>query len=208
MTELESDCNIAVTELAKIVADLDFKVRQQGGLICHLEGQLKSVIFELEYYKSQRPFVLAGGHFPTEFDKIECQIFHRTDLTAKELKSGKAPWSVKLTFWQGTRKAHKDVALLDSEKFKQAARGMSNAAIQSVADAMHLKGFCGMNRARTTGKGTPYIPTEFVYGLLLDSDPYIGIGIGDKGYRIENFRPGKGDKIGHAMWYGVHVCNR
>ena len=64
----------------------------------------------------------------------------------------------------------------------------------------------GMLRAKTRGKGTPYISDQVC--LLrhhLSDSPMVGIFIGGEDMGFRNFRPATGTKAGHAKWWDEWV---
>lgn len=150
-----------------------------------------------------QPLKLEGGHFLASFDKLECQLFHNTDLTAKEVKSGKTEYAAKLTFYKGSRRAHKAVALLAQDKFRHSVRAQTYEPILEMANAMKPNMVAGMNRGKPIGGGTPYIPEEYLLVADILTAPVVVVAMGNDMHRIHAFRPGKGNAKRKALWYGA-----
>lgn len=154
-----------------------------------------------EQITSLMPLHLSKGHFPTDADKIELQLFHTETLTAKDINAGKAHWSCRITFWKDGHKANSDVALFGPDKFRKAAKGQPGAVLAKLAETMREGMVAGMNRVKTHGKGRPYAPDEIVLVTCPDDEPNAALFIGDKAIQFPEFVPGKGTERGHAIWY-------
>jgi hypothetical protein len=64
----------------------------------------------------------------------------------------------------------------------------------------------GMLRAKTRGKGTPYIADQFcVLRYHLTDSPIVGISIGGDTVVLQRFRPAAGTKQGKAKWWDEWV---
>jgi len=74
---------------------------------------------------------------------------------------------------------------------------------ERVADRDDEGLLVGMLRAKTRGKGTPYIRDQFcVLGEHLSDASQVVVSLGDDEIAIEKFRPAAGAKAGHAKWWG------
>ena len=63
-----------------------------------------------------------------------------------------------------------------------------------------------MLRAKTRGKGTPYITDQVcLLGHHLSDRPMVRISISGEVVEFQNFRPATGTKAGHAKWWDEWV---
>ena len=64
----------------------------------------------------------------------------------------------------------------------------------------------GMLRAKTTGKGTPYIADQVcMLCHHLSDSPVVTILIANEEVKLQNFRPAAGTKPGRAKWWDAWV---
>ena len=157
---------------------------------------------------------LIGGRLPakSEITQLKEQIFHSPDLPLNERKA-KTEWSLRLTVWiNGLRAIEeiKGVQLYSGEQFAEKVAGLAGEVPEFTRDvARHLADhddgdvLVGMLRAKTRGKGTPYIRNQLcILSGHLDDAPQVIVLLGGEEIRIKSFRPAAGMKAGHAKWWG------
>jgi hypothetical protein len=160
---------------------------------------------------------LIGGRLPalSEMTQLRVQIFHTPHLSPAERKA-KTEWSLRLTVWiNGMRAAEeiKGVQLYSGPEFAQKVAKLrgdvpdaTKVYAEQAADRDPGDLLIGMLRAKTRGKGTPYIADQVcLLGHHLSDRPVVRISIGGEALEFQNFRPATGTKAGHAKWWDEWV---
>ena len=178
--------------------------------------RLQSDVGRLLACVDMRPHLI-GGRLPSlcEITQFRVQIFHTPGLSLAERKA-KTEWSLRLTVWvNGVRAAEeiKGVQLYPGREFAQKVANLrgdvpnqTKRFAREAADNDPKDMLIGMLRARTRGKGTPYIADQVC--LLRDylSDrPLVAMSIGNDDVVLQNFRPAAGTKLGRAKWWDEWV---
>jgi len=157
---------------------------------------------------------LIDGRLPakSEITQLKVQIFHSPDLPLNDRKA-KTEWSLRLTVWiNGLRAIEeiKGVQLYSGEQFSEKVAGLAGEVpeftrdvAKRLADRDDRGILAGMLRAKTRGKGTPYIRDQFcILSDYLDNEPRVLVSLGGEEIWIKSFRPAAGMKAGHAKWWG------
>jgi hypothetical protein len=121
-----------------------------------------------------------------------------------------------MTVWiNGVRAAEeiKGVQLYSCREFAQKVanlRGETPASTKEFAEEYEDRDpedlLVGMLRAKTRGKGTPYIADQFcVLRHHLTEYPVVGVSIGGESVTLQRFRPAAGTKQGRAKWWDEWV---
>jgi len=157
---------------------------------------------------------LIGGRLPAAsgITQLKVQIFHSPDLPPNERKA-KTEWSLRLTVWVNGLRAVEEIKGVQLYSCKQFADKVAVLAgevpdvtrdfAERFADRDDEAIMAGMLRAKTRGKGTPYIRDQFcILGGHLDDAPEVVLSLGGEDIEINKFRPAAGVKAGHAKWWG------
>jgi hypothetical protein len=157
---------------------------------------------------------LDDGRLPAKPDisMLKVQIFHSPELPLNERKA-KTEWSLRLTVWiNGLRAVEeiKGVQLYSCEQFADKVAGLGGEVpdvtrdfAERFADRDDEAVLVGMLRAKTRGKGTPYIRDQFcVLMEHLNDQPKVVVSLAGEEIVIDKFRPAAGVKAGHAKWWG------
>jgi hypothetical protein len=158
---------------------------------------------------------LVGGRLPavSEITQLRVQIFHTPGLSPAERKA-KTEWSLRFTVWiNGMRAAEeiKGVQLYPGHEFAQKIARVdvpdeTKAYAEQAADRDPGDLLIGMLRAKTRGKGTPYITDQVcLLGHHLSDRPMVRISISGEVVEFQNLRPATGTKAGHAKWWDEWV---
>ena len=132
--------------------------------------RLQSDVGRLSACVDMRPH-LVGGRLPalSELTQLRVQIFHTPDLSPTARKA-KTVWSLRITVWiNGVRAAEeiKGVQLYSCREFSQKVANLRGdvptepRSSPSGLDRDPEDMLVGMLRAKTRGKGTPYIADQF-----------------------------------------------
>jgi hypothetical protein len=217
---------LGLSSLESVICEQQKLITVQRGHIASLTARTTNQQMALERLQSDvgrllacvdmRPHLIAG-RLPalSEMTQMRVQIFHTPDLSSAERKA-KTEWSLRLTVWiNGMRAAEeiKGVQLYPGREFAQKVanlRGdvpdLTKAYAEQSADRDPEDLLIGMLRAKTKGKGTPYIPDQLC--LLrhhLSDRPVVGISICGEVLEFHNFRPAAGTKAGRAKWWDEWV---
>ncbi len=217
---------LGLASLESIICEQQTQIAGQQQRIAMLTAQTTTQQMALERLQhdvgrllacvDMRPHLI-GGRLParSEITQLRVQIFHTPDLSLAERKA-KTEWSLRLTVWVNGVRANeeiKGVQLYPGREFAQKVaklRGdvpdLTRAYAEQTADRDPGDLLIGMLRAKTRGKGTPYISDQVC--LLrhhLSDEPMVGIFIDGEVMEFQNFRPATGTKAGHAKWWDEWV---
>jgi hypothetical protein len=217
---------LGLSSLETIIGEQQEQIAVQQQRIALLTAQTTNQQMALERLQSDvgrllacvdmRPHLI-GGRLPAlcEMTQLRVQIFHTPGLSPAERKA-KTEWSLRLTAWvNGVRAAEeiKGVQLYPGREFAQKVANLrgdvpdqtkffaQEAAYNDPEDLL-----IGMLRAKTRGKGTPYIADQVC--LLRDhhsDSPMVAISIGNEDVVFQSFRPAAGTKLGRAKWWDEWV---
>ena len=215
-----------LSDLGQIIGEQQEQIAVQQQRIALLTAQTTNQQMALERLQSDvgrllacvdmRPHLI-GGRLPALCDitQLRVQIFHTPGLSPDEQKA-KTEWSLRLTVWvNGVRAAEeiKGVQLYPGREFAQKVAKLRGdvpdqtkffAQEATYNDPEDL--LIGMLRAKTRGKGTPYIADQVC--LLRDhlsDSPMVAISTGNEAVDFRNFRPAAGTKLGRAKWWDEWV---
>jgi hypothetical protein len=153
--------------------------------------------------------VLEGGRLPPKADitQLWCQVFHTTNLTAKQKKT-KTEWSLRLTVWVNNKRVKREinVRLFPCDQFYRQV--MHRNTLPKLTDewATALQDYPtvlgGMLTAVTQGGGRPYIPSQFcVLSGHMSDDPEVDLIIDDDVIAFENLRLSAGTSKWFLDWH-------
>jgi hypothetical protein len=217
---------LGLATLQSIIAEQHAQIGVQQRHIALLTSQVTNQAMALERLQSDVGRLLAcvdmrprlvGGRLPalSEITQLRVQIFHTPDLSPVARKA-KTVWSLRMTVWiNGVRAAEeiKGVQLYSCREFAQKVanlRGETPASTKEFAEEYEDRDpedlLVGMLRAKTRGKGTPYIADQFcVLRHHLTEFPVVGVSIGGESVTLQRFRPAAGTKQGRAKWWDEWV---
>lgn len=206
----EQQTQIAVQQ--QRIALLTAQTTNQQMALERLQGDVAGLLACVD----MRPHLI-GGRLPalSEMTQLRVQIFHTPDLSPAERKA-KTEWSLRFTVWINGVRANeevKGVQLYPGREFAQKVanlRGdvpdLTKAYAEQTADRDPGDLLIGMLRAKTRGKGTPYISDQVcLLGRHLSDRPVVRTLIGGEVLEFQNFRPATGTKAGHAKWWDEWV---
>ena len=217
---------LGLSTLYNIIAEKLTQIDLQQQHIALLTAQLTNQVMALERLQSDvgrlsacvdmRPH-LVGGRLPalSEMTQMRVQIFHTPDLPPTARKA-KTVWSLRMTVWiNGVRAVEeiKGVQLYSCREFAQKVANLRGEVPDRTKEFAEQYGtsdpddlLVGMLRAKTRGKGTPYIADQFcVLRHHLTQFPAVGVSIGGEIVKFEKFRPAAGTKEGRAKWWDEWV---
>ena len=215
-----------LSDLEYIIGDQQEQIIIQRQRIALLTAQTTNQQMALERLQSDvgrllesvdmRPRLL-GGRLPAlcEITQLKVQIFHTPVLSPVERKA-KTEWSLRLTVWvNGVRAVEeiKGVQLHPGREFVQKVAKLrgdipdkTKDFAEASADYNPEELLIGMLRAKTTGKGTPYIADQVcMLCHHLSDSPVVTILIANEEVKLQNFRPAAGTKPGRAKWWDAWV---
>jgi uncharacterized coiled-coil protein SlyX len=217
---------LGLSSLESIICEQQTQIAVQQQRIAMLTAQTTNQQMALERLQGDVAGLLAcvdmrprliGGRLPalSEITQLRVQIFHTPGLSPAERKA-KTEWSLRLTVWiNGLRATEeiKGVQLYSGLEFAQKVakfRGdvhdATKAYAEQTADRDPGDLLIGMLRAKTKGKGTPYISDQVcLLGHHLSDRPVVRISIGGEDVEFQNLRPATGRKAGHAKWWDEWV---
>ena len=206
----EQQAQIAIQQ--QRIALLTAQTTNQQMALERLQGDVAGLLACVE----MRPHLI-GGRLPalSEMTQLRVQIFHTPNLSPAERKA-KTEWSLRFTVWINGVRANeeiKGVPLYPGREFAQKVtklRGdvpdLTKTYAEQAADLDPGDLLIGMLRAKTRGKGTPYISDQVcLLGDHLSDRPVVRILIGGEVLEFQNFRPATGTKAGHAKWWDEWV---
>jgi hypothetical protein len=214
---------LGLRALAEIITEPHTQINIQQRRIALLTSQVANQQMVLERLQSNVGGLMAsaqlqphliGGPLPNlpEITQLKVQIFHSPDLLPKDRRA-KTEWSLRLTVWvNGLRAAEeiKGVQLFNCKQFadKVAALigdvpGLTRTIAERFVSKHSDEALIGTLRAKTKGKGTPYIRDQFcvLHGHWTDT-PTVMVSICGEYIEVSHLRPGAGTKAGHAKWWG------
>ena len=157
---------------------------------------------------------LDDGRLPTKsnISTLKVQIFHSPNLPLNDRKA-KTEWSLRITVWINGLRALEEIKGVQLYSCKQFADKVADLAgevpdvtrdfAERFADRDDEAVLVGMLRAKTRGKGTPYIRDQFcVLMEHLGDQPHVVVSLAGEEIVIDKFRPAAGVKAGHAKWWG------
>ena len=171
---------LGLSSLESIICDQQTRIAIQQQRIAMLTAQTTNQQMALERLQGDVARLLAcvemrphliGGRLParSEMTQLRVQIFHTPDLSSAERKA-KTEWSLRLTVWiNGMRAAEevKGIQLYSGREFAQKVAKLrgdvpdaTKAYAEQTADRDPGDLLIGMLRAKTRGKGTPYISDQ------------------------------------------------
>jgi hypothetical protein len=214
---------LGIGMLGNIITEQQVQIGSQQRHITLLTSQVTNQQMALERLQSDVDRLLAsidmrprlvGGRLPplAEITQLKVQIFHSPSLPLKERKA-KTEWSLRLTVWiNGSRAMEeiKGVQLYSCQQFAEKVHGLvgdvpdlTREVAERFADDDQENMLIGMLRARTKGKGTPYIRDQLcLLRDYLSNTPQVIVSVGSENVGISNFRPAAGTRLGHAKWWG------
>jgi hypothetical protein len=217
---------LGLSSLESIICEQQKQIAIQQQHIALLTAQTANQQMALERLQSDVGRLLAcvdmrpsliGGRLPTlsEMTQLRVQIFHTPDLSPAERKA-KTEWSLRFTVWiNGVRADEeiKGVQLYPGRQFAQTVANLrdevpdlTKALAEEGADRDPEDLLIGMLRAKTRGKGTPYITDQVcLLRYHLSDRPVVGLSIGRESVEFQNFRPAAGTKAGRAKWWDEWV---
>jgi hypothetical protein len=157
---------------------------------------------------------LDDGRLPAKRDisMLKVQIFHSPNLSLNDRKA-KTEWSLRITVWVNGLRAVEEIKGVQLYSCKQFAVKVADLVgdvpdftrdfAERFADRDDEAIMAGMLRAKTRGKGTPYIRDQLcILGGHLDDTPEVVLSLAGEEIAIDKFRPAAGTKPGHAKWWG------
>jgi hypothetical protein len=207
-----SEQQAQITIQQQRIALLTAQTTNQQMALQRLQGDVARLLACVD----MRPHLI-GGRLPalSEMTQLRVQIFHTPHLSPAERKA-KTEWSLRFTVWiNGVRAAEeiKGVQLYSGPEFAQKVAKLrgnvpdaTKVYAEQAADRDPGDLLIGMLRAKTRGKGTPYIADQVcLLGHHLSDRPVVRISIGGEALEFQNFRPATGTKAGHAKWWDEWV---
>jgi hypothetical protein len=214
---------LGLRALAEIITEQHTQINIQQRRIALLASQVTNQQMALERLQSNVGGLMAsaqlqphliGGRLPAlpELSQLKVQIFHSPNLLPKDRKA-KTEWSLRLTVWiNGLRAAEeiKGVQLFNCKQFADTVAALpgdlpdpTRIIAERFANTDSQDVLVGMLRAKTRGKGTPYIRDQFcvLHNHWTDS-PTVMVSIGGEYIEVDHFRFAAGTKEGHAKWWG------
>jgi hypothetical protein len=217
---------LGLSALHNMIAEKLTQIDVQQQHIALLTAQLTNQAMRLERLQNDmgrlsacvdmRPH-LVGGRLPalSELTQLRVQIFHTPDLLPTARKA-KTVWSLRITVWiNGVRAVEeiKGVPLYSCREFSQKVANLrgdvpngTKEFAEQYKDRDPEDTLVGMLRAKTRGKGTPYVADQFCVLLYhLTESPVVGISIGGETVTFQKFRAAAGTKEGRAKWWDEWV---
>jgi hypothetical protein len=213
--ELEEAMNLLFVDQSEATTRLEIQHDLLLALVAEyrrLKDHILIVDETLARIQDRLPRVLIGGLLPPkdELTRLECQIFQTPNLTPAQRKANKTEWSLRLTAYVTGKRMTPDinVRLYSGKKLYGQAQSRSEIPTTLATVSNNFQDdpemLLGMLRGVTDGEGTPCCPHQF---CLLGEDarygykPAVEVFIGSDVIEFTSIRPGKGKKVGKALWY-------
>jgi hypothetical protein len=190
ITEQHTQINIQQRRIALLTS----QVTNQQMLLERLQADVGGLMASTQLQPH-----LIGGRLPAlpEVTQLKVQIFHSPDLLPKDRKA-KTEWTLRLTVWINGLRAIEEIKCVQLYNCKQFADTV-DALAGEVPDLTRTiaarfvnkhsdEALIGMLRAKTRGKGTPYVRDQFC--ILHDhgkDTPEVIISIGGEYIEVSHF---------------------